>query len=66
MSKDLSAKYYRNNKERLQKRYQSPSKEEKETKQKYGCEWYKNPPEDEKRKLNEYRNRYYKMRKNTW
>ena len=38
MSKDLSAKYYRNNKERLQKRYQSPSKEEKETKQKYGCE----------------------------
>ena len=30
MSKDPSAKYYQNNKERLQKKYQSPFKEEKE------------------------------------
>ena len=40
MSKDISTKYYQNNKERLQKktreRYQSLSKEEKEKKQQYG------------------------------
>ena len=51
MSKDLSGKYYQNNKERLQKRahekYQSLSKEEKEKKQQNGCERYKNLPEDE-------------------
>ena len=32
-------------------RYQSLSKEEKETKQQYGHERYKNLPEDEKQKL---------------
>ena len=41
MSKDSSAKYYQNNKDRLQKkadeRYQSLSKEEKEEKQQCGC-----------------------------
>ena len=40
MSKDISTKYYQNNKERFQKkaheRYQSLSKEEKEKKQQYG------------------------------
>ena len=45
-SKNLSAKYYQENKERLQKklreRYQNLSKEEKEKKQQYGCERYKN------------------------
>ena len=34
-------------------------------KQHYGCEEYKNLPEDEKQKLIEYRKKYYKMRKNT-
>ena len=43
MSKDSSAKYYRDSKERLQKRF---SKEEKEKKQQHGCERYKNLPED--------------------
>ena len=68
MSKNLSAKYYQENKERLQKkareRYQNLSKEEKEKKQQYGCERYKNLSEDEKQKLVEYRKKYYRMRKN--
>ena len=51
MSKTLSAKYYRENKKRLQKkkgreRYQNISKEEKEKKQQYGPERYKNPSEN--------------------
>ena len=58
MSKTLSAKYYQENKERLQKkarkRYQYLSKEEKETKWQYACEHYKNLS-DEKQKLVEYR-----------
>ena len=69
MSKYSSAKYYQNNKERLQKkaceRYQSLSKEEEEKKQQYACERYKNLPEDKKQKLVEYRKKYYKLRKNT-
>ena len=68
MFKDSSAKYYQNNKERLQKkaceRYQSLSKEEKESNQQYGCEGYKNVPEDEQQKPTEYRKKYYKMKKN--
>ena len=48
MSKNLSAKYYPENKERLQKkkkareRYQNLSEEEKEKKWQYGPESYKN------------------------
>ena len=45
MSKTLSAKYYQENKEGLQKkareRYQNLSKEEKEKKQQYGRDRYK-------------------------
>ena len=45
MSKNLSAKYYQINQERLGtkacKRYQNLSKEEKEKKRQYGCERYK-------------------------
>ena len=67
MSKTLSAKYYQENKERLQKkafeRYQNLSKEEKEKKQQYGCECYKNLAEDEKQNLVEYRKKSYRMRK---
>ena len=52
MSKNSSAKYYQENKERLQKkickRYQSLSKKEKGKKQQYGRERYKNLSEDEK------------------
>ena len=68
MSKNLLAKYYQENKERLQKkaswRYQNISKEEKEIKQQHGRKYYKNLPEDEKQKLAEYRKKYYRMRKN--
>ena len=59
MSKNLSAKYYQENKERLQKkarkRYQNLSKEEKGKKQQYGRERYKNLSEEKKQKLVEYR-----------
>ena len=69
MFKNLSAKYYQENKERLQKkaheRYQNLSKEEKEKKQQYGRERYKNLSEDGKNKLAEDRKKYYAMRKNT-
>ena len=55
MSKNLSAKNYQENKEKLQKkaheRYQNLSKEEKEKKRQYGHEQYKNLPEKEKQKL---------------
>ena len=67
MSKKLSAKYYQENKERLQKkareRYQNLSKEKKEKKRQYGRERYRNLPEDQKQKLVEYRKKYYRMRK---
>ena len=60
---------YQDNKQRLQKkaheRYQSLSKEEKEKKQQqYDGERYKNLPEYERKKLTEYRKKYYEMRKN--
>ena len=42
MPKDLSAKYYQDNKERVQEKaqekYQSPCKKEKVKKRQYGCE----------------------------
>ena len=67
MSKNLSAKYYQKNKERLQKkarkRYQNISKEENEKKQQYGCERYKKLSEDEKQKQVEYRKKYHRTRK---
>ena len=50
ISKDLSAKYYQNNKRRLQKnaheRFQDVSEKKKNKKQEYGREWYKNLQED--------------------
>ena len=68
MGKNLSAKYYQENKERLQKkareRYQNLSKEEKETNRQYVCERYKNLSEDEKNKRVEYKKKYCRMRKN--
>ena len=67
MSKNLSAKYYQGNKERLQKkacqRYQNLSKEKIEKKRQYVHECYKNLSEDEKQKLVEHRKTYYRMRK---
>ena len=53
MSKNLSAKSYKENKERLQKkareRYQNFSKKEKEKKRQHGRERYKNLSESEKK-----------------
>ena len=55
MSKNLSAKYYQENNERLKEkaceRYQNLSKEEKEKKRQHGRECYKNLSEDEKQNL---------------
>ena len=59
MPKNLSAKYYQENKEILQKkacvRNQNLSKEEKEKKQQYGGERYKILSEYKKPKFLEYR-----------
>ena len=50
-------------KKKARKRVQNLSKE-KEKKQQYGRECYKNLSEDEKQKLVEYRKKSYRMRKN--
>ena len=58
MAKNVSTKYYQENKEILKKAreiYQNISKEEEDKKQQYGCERYKSLSKDEKRKLVEYR-----------
>ena len=56
ISKDSSARYYQNNKRRLQKnaheRFQDVSEKKKNKKQEYGREWYKN--------LQEYCGEWYK------
>ena len=55
ISKDLSPRYYQENKKRLQRKareiYQNLSKKEKAKKEQDGCERYKNLLEDEKPKL---------------
>ena len=40
------------------------SNEEKEKKRQYGCERYKNLPENKKEKFVEYREQYHRVRKN--
>ena len=58
MSKNLSAKYYQKNKERLQKKLVKDIKifpKKKQKKSDKNCERYKNLSEDEKNKLVEYR-----------
>ena len=62
MSKKLSAKYYQENKERLQKKLGKDIKTF--SKKKNGREGYKNLSEDQKQKLVEYRKKYYRIRKN--
>ena len=61
MSKNLSVKYYQETKKDYKK---SLWKIRKEKKQQYGHECYKNLSEKEKKKLVEYRKKFYKMRKN--
>ena len=67
MAKNLSAKYYQENKEILKKAreiYKNISKEEQDKKQQYGCERYKNLSKDEKQKLVEYRRKCYSAMEN--
>ena len=68
MSKNLSAKYYQENKEALQKkaceRNQNLSKEVKEKNQQHSRECYENLSEDENNTLAEYRKKHYRMRRN--
>ena len=59
MSKNLSSKYYQENKEARE----IFLKKKKKKKQQYGRKRYKNLPEDENQKLVEYRKKYYRMRK---
>ena len=59
MSKISSAKCYQENIESLQKIFLKQKK-----KQQYGCECYKNVLEHEKQELVEYREKYYRIRKN--
>ena len=60
--KTLSAKYYKENKERLNKKLvMKIFLQKKKKKQHYGRERYKNLSEDGK--LAEYRRKYYRMRK---
>ena len=65
MSKDLSAKYYQKNNERLQnktvQRHQDLSKEKKSKKREYGCKRYKNLLRDINQSLVEYRKKCYKL-----
>ena len=68
MSKNLSAKYYQENKERLQKkareRYKNLSKEEKRNKSDNMIVNVTKISQKMKKALVEYRNKYYRMRKN--
>ena len=68
MCKDSSAKYYQNNKERLQEmsleKYRSFFQRKKPKKLLNGRIIYKNLSENNKQKLVKYRKKYYEMRKN--
>ena len=57
MSKNLSAKYYQKNNERLKKKLAKDKRQ-------YGRERYKNFSEGEKQKLVEYRKKHCRTRKN--
>ena len=63
-SKNISAKYYQESKERLQKEACESFQKRKEKKRQYSTGRYENLSEDEKQKLVEHRKKYYKMRKN--
>ena len=67
MSKDSSANYYQDNKERLQKKLLKDIKvflkKKKEKKRQYGCGQHKDLPEDRKQKLVEYRKNIIKCEK---
>ena len=69
MSKNLSAKYYQENKEILQKKIMKDIKiflkkknKQNQTRQ-YDRECYNNLSEEEKQELVEYRRKYYRIKK---
>ena len=68
MSKNLSAKYYQEDKESLQKKLVKNIKiflrRKKKKKWQHGHEHYQNLTEDERQKLVEYRKKNYRKRKN--
>ena len=64
MSKNLSAKYYQENKRTLQKKLVKDIKiflRKNKKKPQYGCECFRNLSQDEKQKLVVYRKKYYRM-----
>ena len=63
MSKNLPAKYYQENKERLQKSSWKNFLKKKKNPREYGRECYKNIFVEEKQKLPGYRRKYYRMKK---
>ena len=63
ISKNSTAKYYQNNKEKLQKNLVKDNKVL--LKKKMKNEQYRNLPEDEKENAVEYRKKYHKRRKST-
>ena len=72
IAKNLSAKYYQENKERLQKKLMKDikiflKKNKKKKKQQFGCKRYKNLSEDKKQKLVEWENTpFYNYRKHSF
>ena len=61
MTREASAKYYKKNKEKIQKaseKYQNLTEKKNPQKREYGLEPYKNLSENEKQKLVEYTKRY--------
>ena len=68
MSKNLSVKYYQENKDYIKSLWKLSKYlwRTKRKKQQYGREHYENRSEDERQKLVEYRKKYYRMRKNAF
>lgn len=67
MSKDLPARYYQKNKERIEKKSQERIKiflQKEKTKQEYGCEQYKNFSQTKKQRQVNFAKIYYEMQNN--
>ena len=69
MFESLLAKYYQEDKERLQKTFLEDikinlKKKKNKKKKQYACKQHKDTSEDEKQKLVEHRRKYYRIRNN--
>ena len=60
----ILSKKQRKTTKKVGEKHQNLLKEENQKKPMYGCHQYKNPAEDEKQNLVDYRKKYFKMRKN--